>query len=144
MQRLSLLLLTCLLSAVPAFASGYADLDNAMNAIGRGFGNGDSAAIVAGMDPSDKVELQFPGLVERSGFFGSDQAGLILDDLFERTAPSGFEQISARKVSSQKQYHITGSWTIRADGGSSEREVYVILQEKGDGWSIISIRTAGR
>ena len=144
MRRLLPILVTCLLSAVPAFASGYADLDNAMNALGRGFQNGDSAAIVAGIDPSDKVELQFPGLVERSGFFGPDQAGLILDDLFKRAAPSGFEQISARKVSSQKQYHITGSWTIRTDGAASDREVYVILREKDEGWSIISIRTAGR
>jgi len=129
---------------VAAGAAGYGDLDNALNAIARGFERGDGAAIVSGLDTSDKVELQFPGLVESAGFFGPDQAALVLDDLFKRTSPSAFEQTSARKVSAQKQYHITGSWTIRPDGQTETREVYIILQNKGDVWTIISIRTAGK
>ncbi len=138
--------LIALMSLVPimAMAGGYGDLDNALNAISRGFEAGDSAAIVAGIDESDKVELQFPGLVDRSGFFGHDQAGLVLDDLFKRMSPEGFEQTSARKVSAQKQYHVNGSWTIRRDGQTETREVYIILQDKGSSWSIISIRTAGK
>jgi hypothetical protein len=129
---------------ISASAGGYSDLDNALNAIGRGFERGDGAAIVSGIDASDKVELQFPGLVEGSGFFGPDQAALVLEDLFKRTSPSAFEQTSARKVSAQKQYHITGSWTIKPDGETETREVYIILQNKGASWSIISIRTAGK
>jgi hypothetical protein len=127
-----------------AVAGGYNDLDNALNAIARGFERGDRSAIVSGLDTADKVELQFPGLVEGSGFFGPDQCALVLDDLFKRTSPSGFEQTSARKVSAQKQYHITGSWTINPDGQAETREVYIILQNKGDLWTIISIRTAGK
>jgi hypothetical protein len=133
-----------LILLVSAWAAAYSDLDNALNAIARGFETGDSAALAAGIDSSDKIELQFPGLVEGSGFFGPDQAALVLDDLFKRTSPSGFEQTSARKVSAQKQYHITGSWTIAPDGKRETREVYIILQDKGDSWSIISIRAAGK
>lgn len=147
MRRHTLILLAMAFGALlplAAMADGYSDLDNALNAIARGFERGDSSAIVSGIDASDKVELQFPGLVEGSGFFGSDQAGLVLDDLFKRTSPTGFEQTSARKVSAQKQYHITGSWTIQPAGQSEAREVYIILQSKGDSWSIISIRTAGK
>lgn len=132
------------LTALPALAGGYGDLDNALNAIARGFERGDSAAIAAGIDDSDKVELQFPGLVESTGFFGPDQAALVLEDLFKRAAPAGFEQTSARKVSAQKQYHITGSWKIQPGGQTETREVYIILQSKGDTWSIISIRAAGK
>jgi len=139
-----MLTIAVMLAALPAFAGGYSDLDNALNAISRGFGSGDSASIVAGIDESDKIELSFPGLVDRSGFFGPDQAGLVLDDLFERTSPTGFEQTSARKVSAQKQYHVTGNWQIGPGGRSETREVYIILQNKGTSWSIISIRTAGK
>lgn len=133
-----------MLVSLPAAAGGYSDLDNALNAIARGFERGDRTAIVSGIDSSDKVELQFPGLIEGSGFFGPDQCALVLDDLFKRTSPSAFQQTSARKVSAQKQYHITGSWTINPDGTTETREVYIILQSKGDLWTIISIRTAGK
>jgi hypothetical protein len=147
MKRTALPLLaaaTGLFLALSAGAQGYSDLDNALNAITRGFERGESAPIASGVDSSDKIELQFPGLVESSGFFGPDQAVLVLDDLFKRTSPAGFEQTSARKVSAQKQYHITGSWSIRPDGRAETREVYVILQNKGATWSIISIRSAGK
>ncbi len=139
-----LLIALSVLLPLSASAAGYSDLDNALNAIARGFERGDGAAIISGIDTSDKIELQFPGLVEGSGFFGPDQASLVLDDLFKRTSPSAFEQTSARKVSAQKQYHITGSWTIHPDGQAETREVYIILQNKGDSWAIISIRTAGK
>lgn len=140
------MLAVALMALVPvvATAGGYSDLDNALNALTRGFETGDSAAIISGIDTTDKIELQFPGLVEGSGFFGPDQAALILDDLFKRTSPSAFEQSSARKVSAQKQYHITGSWKISPEGKPETREVYVILLSKGDAWTIISIRTAGK
>jgi len=147
MRRTALAILavtSAILFAPGAGAQGYADLDNALGAISRGFERGDSAAITSGIDASDKIELQFPGLVESSGFFGPDQAGMVLDDLFKRTSPRGFEQTSARKVSAQQQYHITGSWTIRPDGGTETRELYVILQNKGATWSIISIRSAAK
>ncbi|MCM2313567.1 MAG: DUF4783 domain-containing protein [Thermoanaerobaculia bacterium] len=133
-----------ILAPVAAFAGGYGDLDNAMTAIGSALEKGDSGPLVAGIGDGDKIELQFPGLAERSGFFGPDQAALVLDDVFRKASPSGFEQNSARKVSAEKQYHIKGSWRISPGGASEEREVYVILQEKSGRWSIISIRSAGR
>jgi hypothetical protein len=133
-----------LLLSAPAFAGGYSDLDNALTAINSGLEKGDSSPLVAGIGDGEKIELQFPGLAERSGFFGPDQAAMLLNDVFRKASPSAFEQNSARKVSAEKQYHIKGSWTISPGGSPEERDVYVILQEKDGRWSIISIRSAGR
>jgi len=144
MLRASAFSLALLFVPVIAFAGGFGDLDNAMTAIGSALEKGDSGPLIAGIGDGDKLELQFPGLAERSGFFGPDQAALVLDDVFRKASPSGFEQNSARKVSAEKQYHIKGSWKISPGGTSEEREVYVILQEKDGRWSIISIRSAGR
>jgi hypothetical protein len=144
MLRVAAFALTFIVAPVAAIAGGYGDLDNALTAIGAALEKGESGPLVSGIGDGDKLELQFPGLAERSGFFGPDQAALVLDDVFRKASPSGFEQNSARKVSAEKQYHIKGSWRISPAGASEEREVYVILQEKNGRWSIISIRSAGR
>ena len=144
MKNAVVLTLTLLLAPVAAFAGGYGDLDNAMTAIGSALEKGESGPLVSGIGDGDKIELQFPGLTERTGFFGPDQAALVLGDVFRKASPSGFEQNSARKVSAEKQYHIKGIWTISPGGSPEERDVYVILQEKDGRWSIISIRSAGR
>src|SRR5438874_336026 len=109
-----------LLLFVPLVASAqFKDLDMAVSNLTRGFGSGDPQAIVAGMSAGDKVMLQFPGLVEQSDFFGRDQAAYLLDGLFSKVHPTAFEQQSAKKVSAEGQYHITGTWTIQ-NGGKAE------------------------
>src|SRR5262245_3732161 len=111
---------------MPVIASAqYKDLDTALSNLGRGFGSGDTQAIVAGMTDGDgeKVELQFPGLIQQGGFYGRDQATYVLEQLFAKAKPTGFEQRSARKVSSEGQYHITGEWEVA--GGA--RELYITL-----------------
>lgn len=129
------------LAFLPVIASAqYKDLDTAMSNLSRGFGSGDTQAIVAGMTDGDQVQLQFPGLIEQNGFFGRDQATYILEGLFSKARPNGFEQQSARKVSSEGQYHITAMWNVA--GGA--RELYITLRNKGDQrWSIVSVRSAG-
>lgn len=121
-----------------AFAQ-FRDLDTAMENLERGFGGGDVDAIVAGIAKDGQVMLQFPGLAEKSGFFGRDQAAYLLEGLFNRTSPSGFERVSARKVSAEGQYHIKARWTIK-DG---PRDLYITLQQKGERWSVVSVRSAG-
>lgn len=130
--------------AFPAMlaAQGFKDLDAALASVARGFERGETQAIVSGMAEGDQVMLQFPGLVDKSGFFGRDQAAYLLDELFRKAQPRGFEQVSARKVSSEGQYHITARWTLGRDGG--ERELYVTLRNRNDRWSIASVRSAGK
>jgi hypothetical protein len=133
------------LAFVPLVASAqFKDLDTAMSNLSRGFGNGDAQAIVAGLGDGEQVMLQFPGLVEQSGFFGRDQAAYLLDGLFNKVHPVGFEQLSAKKVSAEGQYHITATWTIQNGGKSEARELYVTLRNKGDRWSVASIRAASK
>jgi hypothetical protein len=127
---------------MPVIASAqYKDLDTALSSLSRGFGSGDTQAIMAGMADGDKVELQFPGLIPQSGFYGRDQATYVLEQLFTKAKPTGFEQRNAKKVSAEGQYHITGEWDV--NGGP--RELYITLKSKGDNkWSIVSVRSAGK
>jgi hypothetical protein len=135
------------LAFVPLIASAqYKDLDVALSNLTRGFGGGDPQAIVSGIADGDQVMLQFPGLIQQSGsnVYGRDQAAYLLDGLFGKVHPSGFEQESARKVSAEGQYHITGTWTIQNAGKNENRELYITLHNKNDRWSILSIRSAGK
>jgi hypothetical protein len=137
--------LAFLLLFVPLVASAqFKDLDMALGNLTRGFGTGDPQAIVAGMAAGDQVMLQFPGLVEQSGFFGRDQAAYLLDGLFSKVHPSAFEQQNARKSSAEKQYQLTASWTIQNGGKPETRELYITLRGKDDRWSVVSIRSAGK
>jgi Domain of unknown function (DUF4783) len=134
-----------LLVFVPLVASAqFRNLDVALSNLTRGFGSGDPQAIVAGMASGDQVMLQFPGLIEQSGFFGRDQAAYLLDGLFSKVHPTSFEQQNAKKVSAESQYHITGTWTIQNGGKPETRNLYITLHNKDDLWSVVSIRSAGK
>ncbi|MCU1349501.1 MAG: hypothetical protein JWO56_2531 [Acidobacteria bacterium] len=133
------------LAFVPLIASAqYKDLDAAMSNLTRGFSAGDAQAIVAGIADGDQVQIQFPGLVDQSGYFGRDQAAYLLDGLFNKVRPAGFEQLSARKVSAEGQYHITASWTIQVNGKPEARDLYITLGNANNRWTIKSIRSASK
>jgi hypothetical protein len=134
------------LAFVPLMASAqYKDLDSALSNLTRGFGSGDPQAIVSGIGDGDQAMLEFPGLLAESGkFFGRDQAAYLLDALFSKVKPTGFEQQSARKISAENQYSITAAWTIQNAGKSETRELYITLQNKNDKWSVVRIRSTGK
>lgn len=125
-------------------AQGFRDLDTAMAGIETGFTRGAAQPIVAGIGDGDQVMLEFAGLIGESGFFGRDQAAYMLDELFSKSRPMQFEQVSARKVSAEGQYHIHGRWTVTRGGREEQRDVYVTLRQKGDRWVVASIRSGGR
>lgn len=130
---------------VPLIASAqYKDLDAAMSNLSKGFGSGDTQAVVGGIAEGDKVMLQFPGIVDQSDFFGRDQAAYLLDGVFNKVHPSDFRQTSARKVSTEGQYHITASWTIQVGGKAQARDLYITLRNKNDRWSIVSVRSSSK
>lgn len=143
LRRMGLLMVLLLIPAA-ASAQGFRDLDSALGSLNRGFERGDANAVVAGIVAGDQVMLQFPGLTQQSGFFGRDQAAYLLEELFQRANPSGFEQISAKKNSAEGQYNITARWTINLSGQQEQRELYITLRSRDDRWSIATIRTAGR
>lgn len=126
---------------IPIVASAqFRDLDAAMSNLERGFGGGDVSAIVSGIGADSQVQLQFPGLADKDGFFGRDQAAYLLDGLFNKVKPSGFERVSARGARSEGQYHIKGRWTTSA----GVRDLYITLQQQKDGrYSVVSVRSAG-
>src|SRR5687768_5040003 len=125
---------------IPVVAQAqFRDLDTAMANLERGFGGGDVDAIVSGISADTQVQLQFPGLADKDGFFGRDQAAYLLDGLFNKVKPAGFERVSVRKVSAEGQYHITARWTI--NGG--ERDLYITLRQKDQRYSVVSVRSSG-
>ena len=127
------------LAFFPVIASAqFKDLDTAMSNLTRGFGGGDAQAIVAGIGDGDQVMLQFPGTIEQ-GFYGRDQAAYLLDGLFNKVHPSGFERVSARKVSAEGQYHITAKWNIN----NGPVDLFITLRQKDNKWSVVSVRSAG-
>ena len=130
---------------VPLVASAqYKDPDSALANLTRGFGSGDPQAIISGIADGDQVMLQFPGLVDNNGFFGRDQAAYLLDGLFNKVHPTGFEQQSVRKNSAQGQYNITATWSIQNGGKAETRDLYITLRQKNDRWSLASVRSAGK
>ena len=138
---------TFVLLFVPLVASAqFKDLDAAMSNLTRGFGSGDVQAIVAGIGEGEQVMLQFPGLVEQTGggFYGRDQAAYLLDGLFNKAEPAGFEQQNARGVSAEKQYHITARWTVKVGDKTEARDLYITLRNKNDRWSIASVRSGSK
>lgn len=126
---------------VPLVAQAqFRDLDAAMTKLERGFGGGNVDAIVDGISADGQVQLQFPGLADKDGFFGRDQAAYLLDGLFNKVKPSGFERLSAKGARSEGQYHIKARWST----GSGDRDLYITLQQQKDGrYAIVSIRSAG-
>ncbi len=146
-MRLRNLAFAMVLALVPVVASAqFRDLDTASSSLSRGFGGGDPQAIVAGIGDGDQVMLQFPGLIDQSGqYYGRDQSAYLLDSLFNKVKPSGFDTKSARKVSAEGQYHLVANWKIKTAAGAETRELYITLRQKADGrWSIASIRSAGK
>jgi hypothetical protein len=123
---------------VPIMASAqFRDLDAAMSNLERGFGGGDVDAIVSGIGSDDQVMLQFPGLTDKEGFFGRDQAAYLLDGLFNKTRPSGFERLSAKGARSEGQYHIKARWTT----SQGDRDLYITLQQKDGRWAVASVKS---
>ena len=135
-----------LMAALPlaAMAQGYADLDQAAANLSRGFGSGEARAIVAGLGESDKVQLQFPGLIDETGFFGRDQASYMLEKLFNAVNPSGYATTRARKVSAENQYRIEADWTINRSGKAEVVTLHLTLQSNGNRWVLLSARSASK
>jgi uncharacterized protein DUF4783 len=132
-----------ILMFVPLVAQAqFKDLDVAMSNLTRGFGSGDAQAIVAGIGTEDQVMLQFSGLIDQSStFYGRDQAAYLLDSLFNRVKPSGFELQSAAKKSAEGQYHISARWTVQVAGKPEARDLYITLRNNKDHWSVASVRS---
>jgi hypothetical protein len=122
-----------------ASSAQYRDLDVAMSNLERGFGSGDPQALVAGMGSGDKVQLQFPGLIDQSGFFGRDQAAYLLDSLFNKVRPTAFKRVSAKRMAAEGQYQIIAKWTINS---GTTVNLYITLKQKDTKWSLVSARSA--
>lgn len=145
-MRLRMMLAGTILMFVPLVAQAqFKDLDVAMSNLTRGFGSGDAQAIIAGIGESDQVRLQFPGLIEQNGnYYGRDQAAYLLDGLFNRVKPSGFDLKRATKKSAEGQYEIAATWTVQVAGKPQARDLYITLRNNKDRWSVASVQSGSK
>ena len=145
-MRFRMMLAGTILMFVPLVAQAqFKDLDVAMSNLTRGFGSGDSQAVVSGIAEGDQVRLQFPGLIDQSGnIYGRDQAAYLLDGLFNRVKPSGFDVKKATKSSADGQYVIRATWTVQVAGKPEAREIYITLRSNNTRWSLASVQSGGK
>ncbi len=145
-MRFRLILAALTLTFVPLVAQAqFKDLDVAMSNLTRGFGSGDAQAIVSGIGEGDQVRLQFPGLVDQnSNYYGHDQAAYLLDGLFNRVKPTGFDVKRATKKSAENQYEIDATWTVQVAGKPQARDLYILLRSNKDHWSLASVQSGSK
>jgi len=145
-MRLRMMLAGTILMFVPLVAQAqFKDLDVAMSNLTRGFGSGDAQAVIAGIGEGDQVRLQFPGLIEQNGnYYGRDQAAYLLDGLFNRVKPSGFDLKRATKKSAEGQYEIAATWTVLVAGKPQARDLYITLWNNKDKWSVASVQSGSK
>ena len=145
-MRLRMMLAGTILMFVPLVAQAqFKDLDVAMSNLTRGFGSGDAQAVIAGIGEGDQVRLQFPGLIEQNGnYYGRDQAAYLLDGLFNRVKPSGFDLKRATKKSAEGQYEIAATWTVLVAGKPQARDLYITLRNNKDKWSVASVQSGSK
>jgi hypothetical protein len=145
-MRLRMMLAGTILMFVPLVAQAqFKDLDVAMSSLTRGFGSGDAQAVIAGIGEGDQVRLQFPGLIEQNGnYYGRDQAAYLLDGLFNRVKPSGFDLKRATKKSAEGQYEIAATWTVQVAGKPQARDLYITLRNNKDKWSVASVQSGSK
>jgi hypothetical protein len=145
-MRFRMMLAAMILTFLPLAAQAqFKDLDTAMSNLNRGFGSGDAQAVIAGIGEGDQVRLQFPGLVEQNGnYYGRDQAAYLLDGLFNRVKPSGFDVKRAVKQSPNNEYEIDAVWTVQVAGKAQARDLYIRLRNNKDHWSVTSIQSGGK
>jgi hypothetical protein len=62
-----------------------------------------------------------------------------LTALFNKFKPSAFDVFKARKVAAERQYLITGKWTIQINGKPQAHTLRITLCQKNTGWSLQSI-----
>jgi hypothetical protein len=145
-MKLRMMLAALTLIFIPLVAQAqFKDLDVAMSNLTRGFGSGDAQAIVAGIGDGDQVRLQFPGLIDQNGnYYGRDQAAYLLDGLFNRVKPSGFDIKRATKKSAENQYEIAATWTVQVAGKPQARDLYITLRSNKDHWSLASVQSGSK
>ena len=125
---------------LPVAASAqFSDLDAAMSKLERGFGMGDPVAIVSGIASDDKVQLQFPGLLDQSGLFDREKAAYLLALLFDKVHPTACERVSSKRGRTEGDYNVILEWTI----SPGARRLYVTLRQKDGQYSLVSIHSAG-
>ena len=145
-MRLRMMLAAMSLMFVPLVTQAqFKDLDTAMSNLNRGFGSGDAQAVIAGIGEGDQVRLQFPGLIDQNGnYYGRDQAAYLLDGLFNRVKPSGFDVKRASKKSAENQYEIDAVWTVQVAGKPQARDLYITLRSNKDHWSLASVQSGSK
>jgi hypothetical protein len=88
-----------------------------------------------------KTYLSLGGTGPDSGYYGADQAALMLQRLFARRATLRFTLAAAPEHPGHGPVVLTGRWTFRYDGSErGESQLTFVLATEPGGWRIREIR----
>jgi hypothetical protein len=106
----------------------------------------DVDALVAVLDPEDRVRVAMAAAGPRGGWFNRDQAFFLLKDMFAFTSTERFEFERYWNLDSHgRSPYAVAIREIRMDEGTSRTDrVYISLRRRGDDWYVGEIRSIDR
>lgn len=103
-------------------------------------------ALVALLDPEDRVRVAMATAGPRGGWFNRDQAFFLLKDMFAftNTARFQFERYWNLDSHGRSPYAVAVRGLRTTEGTSREDRVYISLRRRGDDWFVGEIRSIDR
>ena len=115
-------------------------------AVERAWAGEDVEALVALLDPEDRVRISMATAGPRGGWFNRDQGYFLLKDMFAFTEMERFEFERYWNLDSQGRspYAVAVRELDGSEGGPREDRVYISLRKRGSAWYIGEIRSIDR
>jgi hypothetical protein len=106
----------------------------------------DVDALVALLDPEDRVRVAMATAGPRGGWFNRDQAFFLLKDMFAFTNTERFQFERYWNLDSRGRspYAVAVRGLGTPEGTSREDRVYISLRRRGDDWYVGEIRSIDR
>ncbi len=100
-------------------------------------------ALVATLDPDERVQLSFTLGGPRGGYFNRDQAYFLFKDLFEFTKTDKFEfqKYWNLEEDGRSPYAVADRRFRMNDGARHDDQVYIALRKRGNQWVVGEIRS---
>lgn len=115
-------------------------------AVERAWSDEDVDALVALLDPEDRVRVAMATAGPRGGWFNRDQAYFLLKDMFAFTNTERFQFERYWNLDSRGRspYAVAVRSLLLEEGTSREDRVYIALRRRGDDWYVGEIRSIDR
>lgn len=112
-------------------------------AVEKAWSEEDVDAMVALLDPEDRVRIAMATAGPRGGWFNRDQAYFLIKDMFAFTDTRRFEFERYWNLDSRgRSPYAVAVRELGADGSATRTDrVYISLKKRGDVWTLAEIRS---